>query len=300
MCKIIFIGNYKGGVGKTTTTINLAQYFSKENYKILTIDLDPQSSLSEIQVNNFQNKKTLKDISDKKTLNYIYELSILKLKKYPGIQLTFPETIIQKHTDNYHYLPSSLFYKSGKGLDSLAIEMEDNIAYLAILKSFIDTIKNQYDFILIDCPPSSNLITQSAFLMSDYYLIPTILDEISTNGVIHYIHTVSDTYKKYCIKGEDAILAKHYFGNSPKLIGIFYNMIRGQVDYNTADINFKNALKVANITKEDIYVFPYNINNYIDIARSTENGIMSKKKDDFANLSKNVLKRINALEEKNK
>lgn len=53
MCKIIFIGNYKGGVSKTTTTLNLAQYFSKENYKILTIDLDPQSSLSEIQVNNF-------------------------------------------------------------------------------------------------------------------------------------------------------------------------------------------------------------------------------------------------------
>lgn len=51
MCKIIFIGNYKGGVGKTTTTINLAQHFSKLGNKILTVDLDPQSSLSEIQVN---------------------------------------------------------------------------------------------------------------------------------------------------------------------------------------------------------------------------------------------------------
>lgn len=297
MCKIIFIGNYKGGVGKTTTTINLAQHFSELENKILTIDLDPQSSLSEIQVNNFHSQKTLKDLPDENTLNYIYELSILKLKKYPGLQLDFPNTIIQKHTDYYHYIPSSLFYNSGKGLDALAIKMEDNIAYLAILKSFIDTVKEQYDFILIDCPPSSNLITQSAFLMSDYYLIPTVLDEISTNGVIHYIHTVNNTYKKYCVNGEDAVLAKHYFGNCPKLIGIFYNLLRGQVNYTVADGNFKRALKEAEtISQQETYLFPYNINNYIDIARSTEKGMMSKEKNDFAEFSEAVIERINELE----
>ena len=109
MCKIIFIGNYKGGVGKTTTTINLAQHFSKLGNKILTVDLDPQSSLSEIQVNNFHSQKTLKDLPDENTLNYVYELSILKLKKYPGLRLEFPDTIIQKHTDFYHYIPSHCF-----------------------------------------------------------------------------------------------------------------------------------------------------------------------------------------------
>lgn len=307
MCKIIFIGNYKGGVGKTTTTINLAQHFSELGKKILTIDLDPQSSLSEIQVNNFQSGKTLKDLPDQNTLNYVYELSILKLKKYPGLKLDFPKTIIQKRTDSYHYVPSSLFYNSGKGLDALAIKMEDNIAYLAILKSFVDTIKEQYDFILIDCPPSSNLITQSAFLMSDYYLIPTVLDEISTNGVIHYIHTVNNTYKKYCVNGEDAILAKHYFGDRPKLIGIFYNLLRGQVDYTVPDGNFREALAdEAQKTQEDntvdvktfsdIYVFPYDVSNYIDIARSTEKGEVSKQREDFWDLSKAIIERINELE----
>lgn len=188
--------------------------------------------------------------------------------------------------------------------------MEDNIAYLAILKSFIDTVKEQYDFILIDCPPSSNLITQSAFLMSDYYLIPTVLDEISTNGVIHYIHTVNNTYKKYCVNGEDAVLAKHYFGNCPKLIGIFYNLLRGQVNYGVADGSFRGALeREAQKTQQgarydvntfkDIYVFPYNINNYIDIARSTGQGIMSKEKTDFAEFSKAVIERIDELEKQN-
>ena len=309
MCKIIFIGNYKGGVGKTTTTINLAQHFSESGKKILTIDLDPQSSLSEIQVNNFQSGKTLKDLPDQNTLNYVYELSILKLKKYPGLKLDFPDSIIQKHTNFYHYIPSSLFYNSGKGLDALAIKMEDNIAYLAILKSFIDTVKEQYDFILIDCPPSSNLITQSAFLLSDYYLIPTVLDEISTNGVIHYIHTVNHTYNKYCILGEDAILARHFFGNCPKLIGIFYNLIRAQVDYTVANRNFKKALKEDLKKKQEdvqqkkeaqqkIYVFPYNINNYIDIARSTERGTMAKEKNDFPELADAVLNRLEELEKK--
>lgn len=293
MCKIIFIGNYKGGVGKTTTTINLAQNFSQSGYKVLTIDLDPQSSLSEIQVNNFHSKKTLKSLPGESTLNYVYELSILKLKKYPGLKLDFPDSIIQTHTDSYHYIPSSLFYNSGKGLDLLAIEMEENIEYLAILKNFIDTIKDQYNFVLIDCPPSSNLITQSAFLMSDYYLIPTVLDEISTNGVIHYIHTVNDTYKKYCVNGEDSILAKHLFGDCPKLIGIFYNLIRGQVNYTVADRNFKEALEKE---WQDIYVFPYNINNYIDIARASQVGETSKEKIDFSEFSEAVLKRLKELE----
>ncbi|NLV86636.1 MAG: AAA family ATPase [Clostridiales bacterium] len=292
MCKIIFIGNYKGGVGKTTTTLNLAQYFSKKNHKVLTIDLDPQSSLSEIQVSNFLGM-LLKDIPDSETLNYVYDLSIMKIKKYPNLDLQFSSSII-KRADNYNFIPSSLFYKDGKGLDSLAINMEESFEYLSILKSYIDTIKDNYNFILIDCPPSSNLITQSAFLLSDYFLIPTVLDEISTNGVIHYIHTVQNTYKKYCVEHDDAILAKHYFGNRPELIGVFYNLIRGQVNYDVASSNFEEALKNTG----DVYIFPYNINNYIDIARSTEKGKVSKEKNDFAHFSELVLNRLDAMQEK--
>ena len=95
MGKIIFIGNYKGGVGKTTTVINLAQYFSENDKKVLTIDLDPQSSLSEIQVNNYS-QKPLIDIPDNETLNYIFDLSIMKIKHYPSLRLDFSSNNIIK------------------------------------------------------------------------------------------------------------------------------------------------------------------------------------------------------------
>lgn len=293
MCKIIFIGNYKGGVGKTTATLNLADYFSKQGKKILTIDLDPQSSLSEIQVSNFSNGNLLKDIPDSETLNYIFDLSIKKIENYPSLKLDFSKSVVRIKDDFYSYIPSSLFYrKGGHGLDNLAIKMKGNIEYLSILKNYLDTIKNEFDYIFIDCPPSSNLITQSAFLLSDFYLIPTVLDEISTNGVIHYIHTVKDTYKKYCDDEVDGILAKHYFGDAPKLIGIFYNLIRGQVDYTVADKNFKEALKEKGL---EAYVFSSKINNYIDIARSTEKGMPSEKRLDFNEFSSEVLNKISNM-----
>lgn len=153
---------------------------------------------------------------------------------------------------------------------------------------------NDFDYILIDCPPSSNLITQSAFLMSDYYLIPTVLDSISTNGVIHYIKTVKETYKKYCgDSNDDSILFKHYFGKEPELIGIFYNLIRKQVNYESADKEFRAALVKENI---ETTIFETEINNFIDIARSTEVGEVSKGREDFKKLAEDVLGRVKKMQ----
>lgn len=289
MAKVVFIGNYKGGVGKTTTTINLAECFSKSGKSVLTIDLDPQSSLSEIQVDSFL-RTSLKDIPDTETLNYVFDLAITEISKYPSIALDVPKSIIKSGGERYDFVPSSLFYrKEGYGLDTLSIRMKDNIEYLTILKNFINLIQEPYDIILIDCPPASNLMTQSAFLLSDYYLIPTILDTLSTNGVIHYINTINQTYKKYCVTGEDALLAQHIFGDCPRLIGIFYNMIRGQVNYNSADNDFKTEMKKL---KPEPYIFPCEVNNLIDIARATEKGVTSSTKPDFSVLARQIMDRI--------
>lgn len=299
--KIIFVGNYKGGVGKTTSVLNFAEYLSYENNKdktgknkVLVLDIDPQSSLSEILVRN-GNDRDLDKLSEQETLNYVFDLCITKIEKYNNLELKFDtKLLIKQYKSSFDFIPSSLFYENNNnnmGLDSLVLRMKDDVQYLSILKNFVDTIKDEYDYIIIDCPPANNLITRSAFLMSDYYIIPTVLDGLSTNGVIHYIKEIEDTYDRYCINNKDALLLKHFFGEKPRLIGIFYNLIRGQVNYEDAKENFEDA--IANVTPygKDI-ILNSQINNYIDIARETQDGRVSIKKKDFEVLTKEIIKRI--------
>lgn len=305
--KIIFVGNYKGGVGKTTSVLNFAICFSKAGKKVLTIDLDPQSSLSELLTSN--NGQSLNTLPSNQTLNYIFDLSITKIKKYKSIKLTFSTDIIQTYEKGgFDFIASSLFYEGG-GLDNLAVKMEDNLEYLSILKTYVDDLptERQYDYIFIDCPPSNNLITRSAFLMSDYYIIPTILDRISAHGVAHYINVVNNTYSSYCENGEDHMLAKHYFGNKPLLLGIFFTMIRKTVDYSQTKTSLFDLLKNYYSESPDngeasgdffnhVYCFEEEINNFIDIVRSTENGDISKFRQDYEHLSTRVLSRIEELD----
>lgn len=296
--RIIFVGNYKGGVGKTTSVLNFAEKFTERGNKVLVMDIDPQSSLSEILINNNQNElSSFSKSYPEKTLNYVFDLNITKIKKYNNLVLKFDQNIIQHYNkEKYDFIVSSLFYRDGLGLDELSLRMEDNIEYLSILKNFLDTILSmvKYDYVLIDCPPTNNLITKSAFLLSDYYIIPTILDGISTNGVAHYINTVTKTYNKYCIESEDAVIAKHFFGNKPQLIGIFTTFIRKQVNYDTEREIFINTLK-QHCNDENIYFFKEEINNYIDIARSTVMGTASVARPDYSELSDRILQRINQI-----
>lgn len=298
--KIIFVGNYKGGVGKTTSVFNFASYFAeKKSKKVLVMDIDPQGSLSEILINNNYEEKTLKDLKPNETLNYVIDLSIKKIKKYKSINLKFDEKIIQKYEKyKFDFIPSSLYYNKNVRLDDLVIEMEDTIEYLSILKTFIDNIieikKDRYDYIFIDCPPSHNLITKSAILASDYYIIPTILDTVSANGVLHYIQTVESIFNYYINEKEDNIIFKHYFGEkSPELLGIFITMLRKQVDNENPLEEFKEQLN----NREDVkaLIRDNKINNYIDIARSTGIGEISEDRNDYEQLIEEL---FNDLENK--
>ena len=292
MGKIVFIGNYKGGVGKTTTVVNFANYLSKEGHKVLTIDLDPQSSLSEIQVSSFLSK-TLAELEDDEVLNHVFDLYITKIKKYPALNIPFPEKIIHKRDDNYFFIPSSLFYKKGVGLDTLAMQMLPNLEYLSILGNLLNRFKNDYDYILIDCPPSNTVITQSAFLCSDYYLIPSVLDHLSTNGVVHYIKVVERIYSDYCEndKNEDSVIAKTIFGKKPELVGIFYNLIRRTVNYKAEKIQFETELNKS-FSNNTPYIFKSYVNNFVDIARDTAYGNSSNYIKDFDSVVKEFLKRM--------
>ncbi|MBD5406877.1 MAG: AAA family ATPase [Treponema sp.] len=263
----------------------------------MTIDLDPQSSLSEIQVSNFLSK-SLASLADDETLNYAFDLYMARIKKYPSLRISFPKRLVHK-CDEYDFIPSSLFYRKGIGLDVLAMKMQPNLAYLSILKCFLDELSSDYEYILIDCPPSNNVITQSAFLTSDYYVIPTILDHLSTNGVIHYIKVVESIYSDYCEndKNADSLLAKGIFGNKAKLLGIFYNLIRANVNYVEEEKQFLEELKSGFTDNDKMpYVLESYANNFIDISRDTANGNSSRYRRDFEEIGEELLKRIEEFE----
>ena len=294
MAKIILVGNYKGCVGKTTAVINLADAFSSKGFKVLTVDLDPQSSLSEIQAENFHQKGSLKEIPDQETLNYCLDLSILSLEKYPDrkSKLNF-QKLIHNYRKNYDYVLSSLFYQNGKGLDDLAESMEYEIPFLSILRDFLFAVREDYDFIFLDCPPTRNNLTKSAFLCSDFYLVPTILDKISTDGVLQYIYNVEKTYREICEEHEGAVLAKNIFGDCPKLLGVFWNRYRANVNYTVEVGNFKSAIAHGD---KMIPIFDCKIHDCIDIVREAQKGRMSNSNHDFAELARTVLERIKEMD----
>lgn len=272
----IFVGNYKGGVGKTTSIYQIARHIVLKGKRALLIDLDPQCSLSEICLGEAD---ALAQLESNECLNYVYDMW-LQFKTYPNIQYQFDNRTLLKSTLlNLDYIPSNIFYENG-GLDILAMSLKNGLEDLIVLQQYIQKteIDKQYDYILFDCPPSNNLITQGAFLTSDYYLIPTIFQTMSVRGVVHYITTVEKIYKKYCEENSNASIAKLLFGEKPKLLGIFETLKKGTVKNEDVHRNLTVALESANIKTELMrigkgpYIFSSVINNYEDIARDTAAG----------------------------
>lgn len=258
MAKKIFFGNYKGGVGKTTSAFYLAKQFAEQskgqtgNKKVLIIDLDPQCSMSEICVRSSNSNMPLSEIPGHQTLNYVIDM-LHKNKKYNTVINFDFDSIVRpcaKLCTGVDFIPTSLYYKENCfeenseiiGLDGLMekiqIDMDKNIL---LLHEAISSFETTYEYIFFDCPPSNNILTKSAFLMSDFYIIPYISDNISIKGVQHYISTVSKIYSAYCEMHADADFYRLVFGSQPSLLGIFECMrIRNEnARGNLGEINCK-------------------------------------------------------------
>ena len=111
-------------------------------------------------------------------------------------------------------------------------------------------------------------------------MIPAVLEHLSTNGVVHDIKVVERIYSEYCEndKNEDSVIARTIFGNKPELIGIFYNLIRGTVNYKAEKIQFETELNKS-FSNNAPYIFKSCVNNFVDIARDTAYGNSSKNFD---------------------
>ncbi|SUY58921.1 sporulation initiation inhibitor protein soj [Clostridium sporogenes] len=165
--KVISIFNQKGGVGKTTTSINLCSCLAMNGYKILNIDIDPQG--------NTTSGMGL----DKNSL----ELSVYDV--LTSDEISIKEAIKQSELiSNFYILPSTM------SLAGAEIELINKLDRERILLEKIKEIENDFDYVFIDCPPSLGLLTINALAASDSVLIPIQCEFYSLEGVGQLVNTI--------------------------------------------------------------------------------------------------------------
>lgn len=165
MGRIIAIANQKGGVGKTTTAINLSACLAEKGKKVLSIDMDPQGNMtSGLGVDKDNVEKT------------VYDLIIGEAQ--------IEDIICRDVIENLDVLPTNI--------DLSAAEIEligiDNKEY--IIKNEVEKVKDNYDFIIIDCPPSLSMLTINAMTTADSVLVPIQCEYYALEGLSQLIHTI--------------------------------------------------------------------------------------------------------------
>ena len=254
--KIISIINYKGGVGKTTITANLAAYFTSIGKRVIAIDLDPQTNLTfsfikpDIWEKEYAENRTIKNwldpIKKYKTQNW---LDLIKKYKTP---LPLYEFII----------PTAYTNLISSHLDLIDIDMDlylhisnpENmrkdifVILFSLLKKEFELMSNKYDIVLFDCPPNFGIITRMALVASDFYLVPTKMDYLSTLGINQLktkVKSFTNKFNRYSKLIQSPCMR-------PKMLGVIATMIsmRGDAPIGVHK-NYMGQLMMQNIDRLD-------------------------------------------------
>lgn len=165
MGRVIAIANQKGGVGKTTTAINLSACLAEKGKKVLSIDMDPQGNMT-----------SGLGVDKNEVENTVYDLII-------G-ETSIDNVIVKDVLENLDIIPTSIDL-SGAEIELLDVEGKE-----FIMRNAVENVKDQYDYIIIDCPPSLSMLTINAMTTADSVLVPIQCEYYALEGLSQLIHTV--------------------------------------------------------------------------------------------------------------
>jgi chromosome partitioning protein len=309
--KVISMINWKGGVGKTTCAVNIAAEWADTNKRILLIDIDAQASASaylytedRYKVEYFnpisealrtrKEENVAKDIAIKKSIYGIFWDAI------KDTNLFSKDTGIKRGLGDLRTLDliPSTFYLNELEQEISSASSTQGLSPFNILRLGLNKheILTNYDYVLIDCPPNLNLITLNAIFASDYYIIPTIPDQLSTLGLPLLIRRLQ-TVKKRRIELD---------GKDPKLLGIIITKVSHQLrGIQTSWIEVQIPWMLERFIEDELVwnksiIFENYIKEAVDIQKAMEESkplCTSKEKSKeirirYQNLAKEIIQTI--------
>ena len=251
MGRIIAIANQKGGVGKTTTSINLSSCLANEGKKVLLVDIDPQG-----------NATSGVGIIKQYLENTVYELFLGECR--------ISECLTQSVVDNLNVLPSNVNL-SGAEIDLIGVEDRE-----FILKKDLDQIKELYDYIIIDCPPSLNVLTVNAMVAADSVIVPIQCEYYALEGLSQLIHTINLIQERLNDKLEIDGIVFTMFDSRTNLSTEVVDNVKSNIHINIYDTVIPRNVRLAEAPSYGLPIHMYDGKSAGSVA--------------YANLAKEVIK----------